>query len=130
MEKLLPLRVFWGHYMKYLIQFLIILAFSFAGELLRFIIPLPIPASIYGIVLLFSALKLKIVKASHIRETADFLILIMPILYLPPAEGVMESWGLIKANWLPYIAVTVISTVTVMAVSGAITQKVIRRKTR
>ena len=43
---------------------------------------------------------------------------------------VMESWGLIKANWLPYIAVTVISTVTVMAVSGAITQKVIRRKTR
>ena len=53
--------------MKYVIQFLIIAAFSFAGELLHHFIPLPIPASIYGIVLLFTALELKVVKVRDIR---------------------------------------------------------------
>lgn len=43
--------------MKFVIQFLIIIGFSFAGEFLHYVIPLPIPASIYGIVLLFIALE-------------------------------------------------------------------------
>jgi holin-like protein len=64
--------------MKLLIQFLIIIAFSFAGELLHYLLPLPIPASIYGIVLLFAALELKVIKVKHIRETSSFLIAVMP----------------------------------------------------
>ena len=43
--------------MKYLFQFLIIVAISFMGELLHYVIALPIPASIYGIILLFAALQ-------------------------------------------------------------------------
>ena len=54
--------------MKYVIQFLIIAAFAIIGELLHWFIPLPIPASIYGIVLLFIALELKWVKVSDIRS--------------------------------------------------------------
>lgn len=54
--------------MKFLIQFMIIIAFSFLGELLHYFLPLPIPASIYGIVLLFVALELKWVKVKDIRE--------------------------------------------------------------
>ena len=46
--------------MKYVRQLLIILFVSFFGELLKYIIPLSIPASIYGMVLLFLALELKI----------------------------------------------------------------------
>ena len=57
--------------MKYLIQFLIIIAFSFMGELLHYCLPLPIPASIYGIVLLFMALELKWIKVKDIRETSS-----------------------------------------------------------
>ena len=53
--------------MKFIIQFIIIIAFTFIGELLHFLIPLPIPASIYGIVLLFAALMMKWVKVSDIR---------------------------------------------------------------
>lgn len=54
--------------MKYLIQFLIIIAFSFAGELLHYCLPLPIPASIYGIILLFLALEMKWVSVKDIRD--------------------------------------------------------------
>ena len=34
--------------MKYLRQFMIILLFSFLGELLKYVLPFPVPASIYG----------------------------------------------------------------------------------
>lgn len=112
--------------MKFLIQFLIIIAFSFAGELLHFCLPLPIPASIYGIVLLFLALELKVVKVRDIRETSSFLIAIMPVMFIPAAVGLMDSWHAIAGMWLKYIIVTVVSTFVVMAVAGWLTQSIIR----
>ena len=113
--------------MKYLIQFLIIIAFSFLGEFLHYFLPLPIPASIYGIVLLFVALELKWVKVKDIRETSSFLIAVMPVMFIPAAVGLMDSWKSIGNSWLAYIVVTVLSTFIVMAVSGVVTQYVIRR---
>ena len=113
--------------MKFVLQFLIIMVFAFVGELLHYFIPLPIPASIYGIVLLFLALELKVVKVSDIEQTSSFLIAIMPLMFLPPAVGVIESWDLIQGAWLPYVVVTVVSTVVVMAVSGRVTQGIIRK---
>ena len=113
--------------MKFVFQFLIITVFAFAGELLHHFIPLPIPASIYGIVLLFIALELKLLKVDDIKETSSFLIAIMPIMSLPPAVGIVESWTLIKGSWLPYVLVVVVSTVVVMGVSGRVTQRIVRK---
>ena len=113
--------------MKFLIQFLIIIAFSFAGELLHFLLPFPIPASIYGIILLFAALELKWIKVKDIRETSSFLIAVMPVMFIPAAVGLIDSWQAIGNSWLQYIIVTVVSTFIVMGVSGWITQMVIRK---
>lgn len=113
--------------MKYVIQFLIIAAFAFIGELLHWFIPLPIPASIYGIVLLFIALELKWVKVSDIREVSSFLIAVMPIMFIPAAAGLMESWGVVKSSVWEYALITIVSTFVVMGVSGAVTQFVIWR---
>ena len=99
--------------MKYVRQLLIILFVSFLGELLKSIIPLSIPASIYGMVLLFLALELKILKVSDIKETSNFLIEIMPLMFVP--------------IWIQVVVITLISTVIVMGVSGSITQFVIRK---
>ena len=114
--------------MKFLIQFLIIIAFSFAGELLHYLLPLPIPASIYGIVLLFAALELKLVKVKHIRETSGFLIAIMPVMFIPAAVGLIDAWILVQDSWLTFVAVCVISTFVVMAGAGWATQWMIKRK--
>lgn len=113
--------------MKYVIQFLIIATFAFIGELLHWFIPLPIPASIYGIVLLFIALELKWVKVSDIREVSSFLIAVMPIMFIPAAAGLMESWGAVKSSVWEYALITIVSTFVVMGVSGAVTQFVIWR---
>ena len=110
--------------MKYLKQFFIILVFSFAGEVLHVLIPLQIPASIYGLVLLFIALMAGWVQLPRIRETANFLIAVMPLMFIPAGVGLLESWGELKPVLLPVCVIVVVSTVLVMGVSGLVTQMV------
>ncbi|MGN0609656.1 MAG: CidA/LrgA family protein [Oscillospiraceae bacterium] len=116
--------------MKFFRQLCIILAVSFIGEILHFIIPLPVPAGIYGIILLFIGLETKLIPKSSVKETSDLLIDIMPVMLVPAAVELMDSWGVIKPNLLKFAAATVISTFAVMAVSGAVTQAVIRLKAK
>lgn len=113
--------------MKLIKQFLIIIAFSFAGEILHALLPLPIPASIYGIALLFAALETKKLKVQDIAETSAFLIEIMPIMFIPAAVGLLKSWDVVKGSLPAYIVVTAVSTFVVMYAAGAVTQAIIRR---
>ena len=114
--------------MNYIRQFCVILLFSFAGEVLSNVIPLPVPASIYGIVFLFIALETKLVKLKDIEKTGKFLIDIMPIMFIPAAVGLLESWDVVKSSALEFLAVMAISTVVVMAAAGLVTQFIIKRK--
>ena len=108
--------------MKYIKQLLWILAFTFIGEALNALIPLPIPAAVYGLVLLFIALCTGFLKAEAIKETADFLISIFPVLFIAPAVKILEYWGLIAPHIGPILVILVASTVLVFFISGAITQ--------
>lgn len=112
--------------MKTLGQIVIILLVSFAGELLNYCLPLPIPASIYGIVILFCLLEFKVIPLRAVKETGDFLVSIMQLMFIPAAVGLLEAWDVIAPNWLPYILITLISTFVVMFFSGRVTQAVIR----
>lgn len=112
--------------MKYVKQFSIILIISFIGEGLNYLIPLPVPASIYGLVIMLICLQTGIIPLAAVRDAGRFLVEIMPLMFIPAAVGLLESWGFIKPVWFPVIAITVISTVAVMAVTGRITQRVIR----
>ncbi len=114
--------------MKYLKQFGVILAFSFVGELLHYVLPLPIPASIYGIVLLFLGLEFQLVPAGAVEETGLFLIEIMPVMFIPAAVGLLDSWNILRSSLLQYLAVILLSTIIVMVVSGSVTQLVIAQK--
>ncbi len=116
--------------MKYLRQFCIILLISFLGEILHSLIPLPVPASVYGLILMLTALCTGILKPEQVGAAADFLIEIMPVMFIPAAVGLLDAWPVLKPVCLPVIAVTVITTVIVMAVTGQITQRMIRHKPR
>lgn len=113
--------------MKFVIQFLIVIGFSFLGEFLHYLIPLPIPASIYGIALLFVALECKLLKVNDIREVSSFLIAVMPMMFIPAAVGLITSWDIISSSLVKYVIVTFVTTFVVMGVSGLVTQTVIRR---
>ena len=108
--------------MKYLKQFGIIMFISFIGEMLNRVISLPVPASIYGIVILFLCLEFKIIKVESIKETSKFLIDIMPIMFVPAAVGLIETWGMLKTSLVSYMVITVVGTFVVMIISGWVTQ--------
>lgn len=116
--------------MKYIKQFGIILLMSFVGEVLHYCMPLPIPASIYGIVLMFLGLSFHIIPIESVKETGDFLVEAMPLMFIPAAVGLIDSWKIIKPSCLQYIIITVVSTIAVMAMSGRITQSIIRRRSK
>lgn len=114
--------------MKYIKQFLVIILISFLGEVLKALIPLQIPASIYGLVLMLAALILHILPLEAVKETGKFLIEIMPLMFIPAAVGLTESWNRISPILIELVVITAVSTVLVMLVSGRVTQWIVRRE--
>lgn len=108
--------------MKYVFQFARIMGFCLLGEVLHAVLPLPIPASIYGLVLLAAALLTGVVKIEQVKQTGDFLSGLFPVLFIPTVAGVMEVWELIEGNLVPIVIALVPVTWIVMAVAGKVTQ--------
>lgn len=116
--------------MKYVKQLMIILIFSFIGDILNHIIPLPIPASIYGMVLLFIALSTKIIKLDQVETTAEFLLSIMLIFFVPASVGIMDTFFAYKSSMLPIIIIVIISTIIVMITTGLVSQFIIKLRNK
>ncbi len=116
--------------MKFMKQFAIILAVSFVGELLKHFIALPIPASIYGLVIMLLLLMTKVISLEKVKETGNYLIEIMPMMFIPAAVGLIALWSELKSLWLPLCVITVLTTVIVMVVAGRMTQFIIRMEKR
>ena len=112
--------------MKYAYQVMIIGGISFAGEILNKLLPLPVPASVYGLVIMLVALLTGILKLDQVKGAADFLVEIMPVMFVPAGAGLITAWSTLKPICVPVLIMTFISTVIVMVVTGKVTQGVIR----
>ena len=108
--------------MKYLTQFSIILAISFVAEILAALIPVKIPASIYGLIIMLLALIFKLIKVAQIRETVSFFMQIMPVIFIPAGAAIIIAGDKLRESLFAIIAITAISTVAVIAASGSVTQ--------
>ena len=114
--------------MKYFKQFGIIAGVSFLGELLYAVLPFPIPASVYGLVLMVVLLMTKVIKLEMIEETADFLISVMGIFFVPSSVGLMNSFGVMQGSVVQLVLMCAVSTVVVMVVTGLVAQAIITIK--
>ncbi len=108
--------------MKYIKQVLIILAFTLLGELLAYVIPLPIPAAIYGLVLMLLALCTGLLKPGQIHTSARFLLSVLPFLFVAPSVNILKYWGIIQNDLLAICVITVVTTFLVFSVSGLVAQ--------
>ena len=117
----------WGYNMKYLRQFMIILLFTFLGELLKYVLPFPVPASIYGLVLLFIALETRLLPLAAVKDAGKFMIEIMPLMFIPAGAGLIDAWDALRPICVQIVVIMVVSTIVVMIVSGHVTQFVMRR---
>lgn len=102
--------------------------FCFLGEILHAVLPLPIPSSIYGLILLLLALRLNVIRMEDVKEVGLFLTGIFPLLFVPAAAGVMELWAEMGSMLLPILLAIFPVTVLVLITSGHTTQALVRRK--
>lgn len=114
--------------MKYLTQFFWILLFCALGELLAAVIPFPIPAAIYGLVLLFLALCLKIIKVQQVADAAQYLISIMGVFFVSPVVNILAYWGVVKPSLGAICVIILVTTVLVFSISGFVTKLLLRKE--
>ena len=114
--------------MKYLKQLMIILLVCFAGEAVKSFIPLPIPGSIYGLVIMFCLLCRGLIKLESVEKTADYLIEAMPLMFIPGGVAIMFSWDTLKSMWPAAVGAILLVTPFVMAVTGKVAQFIIDRE--
>ena len=114
--------------MKYIAQFCIILGYTFIGEALQRILPLPIPGSVYSLVLLFLALCLGRVRLDEIQETAHYLTTILPVMFVAPAVGIVEYLDAISSNLIPILLILIGTTVITFGISGTLVQKFLKKE--
>ena len=114
--------------MKYIKQFAIIATMTFLGECCNLLIPLSVPSSIYGMVLLFVCLQTGILKLEQVEETADLFLEIMPIFFVGPTVSLMTSLPLLQGSILKILVICLVSTVVVMAVTGRVSQSIIQKR--
>lgn len=116
--------------MKFIKQLAIILSISLIAELMEYLIPLPVAASVYGLVLMLAGLISKLIPLEKVEGAADFLVEIMPILFIPPTVSIMTSFEILKQLLIPITVISAVSTVLVMATTGRVSQGIMRKSRR
>ena len=114
--------------MKYISQLAIILIITFLGEVLNNMIPLPIPGSIYGFLIMLLCLQFKIIELEKVKVVGSFLLDIMSIMFVPAVVGLIVIWTDISKNILEILIITISTTVIVMIVTGKVSDFVIRKR--
>ncbi len=102
------------------------MAFTFIGEALNELLPLPIPAGVYGLVLLLAGLITGVVKLQDVESTSGFLLDTMTLMFIPAAVGIMSVTDILLPVLVPYIVIIVSSTILVMIVTGITASFILR----
>ena len=114
--------------MKYIKQMCIRLGVCFLAELMEYLIPLPVAASMYGLVLMLAALMTKVIKLKDVEDVSDFLTGNLAIMFIPPTVGIMASVEEMKKMLIPLVVISVLSTLLIMSVTGWVTQWIISKR--
>ena len=115
------------NHMKYLQQAVIITGITFVAEIIKYLVPLPIPASIYGLILLFILLKSGVLKLGQIEDLGGLLLELMPLLLVPASVSFLTVLDTIQGMLLPVLIMGFVGTTVVMIVTGLISQRIIQR---
>lgn len=108
----------------------LLLAFQLAGEGVAPLLPLPIPGPVVGMVLLLTALGLRVVKLEWVKGAADVLLSRMGLFFVPAGVGVIAHTELLRREWMPIVAALLVSTVAVLAATGFTERAVARLRGR
>ena len=113
--------------MKLIRQTLWIIFFTFVGEVLNKALPLPVPAGVYGLILMLIFLMRGIVRLDEVEDAGNFLLETMSIMFLPAAVGIMTVTKLLFPVLLPYTVIIFLSSFLVLSVTGLSAELILRK---
>ncbi|OAT31075.1 antiholin-like protein [Buttiauxella brennerae ATCC 51605] len=114
------LTVIW----QYLRSFVLIYICLYAGIAIASLLPITIPGSIIGMLILFVLLSLQILPAKWVKPSCHLLIRYMALLFVPIGVGVMQYVDVIKQQFGPVVVSCFISTLVVLVVVSLSSQLV------
>ena len=114
--------------MKYLKEVAIIFGITMVGEVLNEMIPLPVPAGVYGLFLLLGLLCTKVIKLEDVSAAGNLLLDLMPLMFVPAAVGLIEKYAELTSILIPFIVISAVSTLIVMTVTGKTTELILHRQ--
>ena len=103
---------------QFLRAFLAIYLCLWAGNALAALLPLAIPGSILGMLILFFLLSLQILPAGWVKPGCHLLIRYMALLFVPISVGVMSYTDILTAQFGPIVISCVVSTFLVLSIVG------------
>lgn len=102
---------------------LYIFGFLLAGELLSWFFALPVSGNILGMILIFVALKLELIRLGHVKPASDKLIEYLVVFFIPYGVGLMVYTDLIAAYWLPLSLAILFSSILTLYLTALIFEK-------
>ena len=107
-----------GQAVNFLRGFLLIVLFLSFGKLISAYLPVPFPASIIGLILLFIALSTSLVKVEWITMSGNFILKYMALLFIPIGVGLLNYFDLIISHWLVIVLSLLFTTLFIMFLVG------------
>lgn len=114
--------------MKYFKQAFVIIVITLIAEVLSHVLPLPLPASIYGMVILFICLMTGVIKLDQVENVGEWLIAVMPAMFVVPGAGFITSWTSLQPHLLSWSVIISVTTIIVMGVAGLVAQYLQKRQ--
>lgn len=116
--------------MKYIRQLIIIIGATFLGEIAYKLLNLPVPAGIYGLIILLVLLETGVVKFKEIKDVGEFLLDILAITFVPSTVGIITAYDDLKQFFVPILLTLFVVTFIVFGVTGRISQLLLERRRR
>ncbi|MBA6153219.1 CidA/LrgA family protein [Gelidibacter gilvus] len=103
--------------------FLILFLFLGLGELINYLVETPVPGNVWGMILIFVALKVKLITLESVKPASDTLLNYLVLFFIPFGVGLMSYFDFIKSYWIILLVAVGISTLITLYVTALIQQK-------
>lgn len=102
---------------------LIILLFLYLGKGIQYITHLPIPGSIFGLLLLFLGMNIRLIPLNYVLPAGSVLLNYITLFFVPVGVGLLQYSDLLSMHWLTIVVSSVVSTLAVLLSVGWIYQR-------
>ncbi|WP_372920503.1 CidA/LrgA family protein [Salegentibacter sp.] len=102
---------------------LYIFGFLLLGELISWLFQIPVAGNILGMLLIFIALKLKLIQLEDVKPASDKLIKYLVVFFIPYGVGLMVYFNMVAEFWLPITVAVVFSSILTLYITAVILEK-------